>query len=60
MIGNVFKRRKRNQHPVVVIPRVAIVQALARAESDGNEKAVAAAHRLLEAIDDSPYNYIAI
>jgi hypothetical protein len=57
-----FKKRKRptKQPAVVVVPRVAIVQALALAEYDGNAKASAAARRLLAAIDDSPNDYLAL
>jgi hypothetical protein len=39
-----------------VVPRTAVVAALARASYDGNPKAVAAAQRLL----DSPYDYFSL
>jgi hypothetical protein len=42
------------------VPRLAIVQALARATYDGDQQAVAAARRLLAAIDESPVDYLAV
>jgi hypothetical protein len=55
-----FKKRHKKQEPVIVVPRLAIVHALARAAFDGDEAACAAARRLLAAIDESPNEYIAV
>ena len=59
MIRSPFKKRQTEQQSLLVVPRVAIAQALARAEFDGDKTASAAARRLLAAIDESPYDYIA-
>jgi hypothetical protein len=55
-----FKKKKQNRLPVSIVPRMALVQALARAEFDGNKTASAAAQRLIAAIDESPFDYLAI
>lgn len=60
MIRSTLKKRKTNQQPIVVVPRATIVQALARAEFDGDKTASAAARRLLAAINESPFDYLAL
>ena len=60
-------RRRPNTHvsdaaagSTLVVPRVALVQAMARAAYDGNEEAYGAASRLLRAVDESPYDFLAV
>ena len=54
------KKKKQNRFPVSIVARVALVQALARAEFDGDKTASAAARRLIAAIDESPFDYLAV
>ena len=55
-----FNKKKQIRHSVSIVPRVALLQALARAEFDGDKTASAAARRLIVAIDESPFDYLAV
>lgn len=55
-----FNKKKQIHRPVSIVPRVVLVQALARAEFDGNKTASAAARRLIVAIDESSFDYLAV